>query len=87
MGCVGGARVVEYGCAEDLLNVSDADLFRLHGKLLTDNERAVFSLYVRGVSQRTIALGLDLSRSAVQSRLETGRRRMYIAMRKENAPA
>lgn len=47
-----------------------------HGHVLTVKEREVFELYVRGLSQRAIALALGITRSAVQSRLETGTRRL-----------
>ena len=55
-------------------------LFEKHRHLLTDKEREVFDLAARGLSQRTIALALGLSRSAVQSRIETGSKRLRDAV-------
>jgi DNA-binding NarL/FixJ family response regulator len=59
--------------------MKDRDLLTKHGHLLTTKEHAVIELYIRGLSQRTIALALDISRSSVQSRLETAIRKLRIA--------
>lgn len=55
--------------------------------VLTVNERKAWELAggdIPRVSQRTAALALGISRSALQSRLENARRKLAIA-RKENA--
>lgn len=62
--------------------MTDRELLERFGDVLTGKEREVLELYVRGMSQRAIALALDLSRSAVQSRIETASRRLRLA-RKE----
>jgi DNA-binding CsgD family transcriptional regulator len=46
---------------------------------LTPNELKVVELANRGLSQRTIALALGISRSAVQSRLENATRKINRA--------
>ena len=46
---------------------------------LTPNERRALDLQERGLSQRTIALALGISRSAVQSRLENAARKINRA--------
>jgi DNA-binding NarL/FixJ family response regulator len=46
---------------------------------LTTNEYAAWNLSQRGLGQRTIALYLNISRSAVQSRLENARRKLHAA--------
>lgn len=60
--------------------IDAAGLLEQHRHLLTEKEREVFDLAARGLSQRTIALALGLSRSAVQSRLETGAKRLRDAV-------
>lgn len=60
--------------------LTDAMILREHGHVLTEKEREVFELAARGLSQRTIALALGLSRSAVQSRIETGSKRLRNAV-------
>lgn len=65
--------------------MNDLQLFKAHGYVLTVKEHEVFELHIRGLSQRTIALALGLSRSTVQSRLETGTRRLHNASRQEPA--
>lgn len=63
--------------------MNDRELFKRHGHLLTHKEREVFELYIRGLSQRTIALAVNLTRSGVVSRLETATRRLHQAQREE----
>lgn len=61
--------------------MTDRDLART---VCTDKEYAAFDLAYRGMSERSIALALHISRSAVQSRLENARRKLHAA-KKENA--
>ena len=56
-----------------------------YGDRLTEKERAVLELQVRGLSQRAIALALGVSRSAVQSRIETATRKLRQIVREETA--
>ena len=51
----------------------------------TPKEYAAFELHVRHYSERRIALALDISRSAVQSRLENAKRKIHAAHRKDAA--
>ncbi len=60
-------------------------LLEEHGHLLTFKERQVIELQARGLSQRQIALELDVSRSSVQSRFETGSRRLRRAVAESEA--
>lgn len=53
-------------------------------QILTPREQAAWDLKQRGLSERSIAFALDISRSAVQSRLENARRKLARA-EKENA--
>jgi RNA polymerase sigma factor (sigma-70 family) len=46
---------------------------------LTPNEQEALELAQRGLSQRTIALTLGISRSAVRARLENARRKLAHA--------
>ena len=59
--------------------MNERDVFRSYGHVLTVKEREVFDLALRGLSQRSIALALGLTRSAVQSRIETGSKRLRDA--------
>ena len=59
--------------------------YERHKATLTDNERAVCQLSLQGLSQRTIALALGISRSAVQSRLENAARKLRKALDQEAA--
>lgn len=52
-----------------------------HRQLLTAKEVQVMELSVRGMSQRSIAFALGISRSSVQSRLETATRKIRQAMK------
>ena len=52
---------------------------------LTKNEQIAWDLKQRGLSERSIALALDISRSAVQSRLENARRKLDRQARQEPA--
>jgi DNA-directed RNA polymerase specialized sigma24 family protein len=65
----------------------DVQLYQAHGHLLTDKEHAVYELHIRGLSQRAIAYAFDVSRSSVQSRLETGIRRLRLASRNQETAA
>lgn len=47
--------------------------------ILTPAELEAWTLNDRGLSERTIALHLDISRSAVRSRLENARRKLHRA--------
>ncbi len=51
----------------------------------TPAELAAWTLADRGLSQRTIALELGISRSAVRARLEEARRKIIAAQRKDAA--
>lgn len=53
--------------------------------ILTPAEQEAFTLATRGASQRTIALALNISRSAVRARLENARRKIAQAEQKEHA--
>jgi DNA-binding CsgD family transcriptional regulator len=61
--------------------MTDRELLRVYGHVLTAKEREVFELSVRGLSQRAIALALGLHRSTVVSRMETGTKRFRDALR------
>lgn len=50
----------------------------------TDREYAAYELHYRRYSERRIALALNISRSAVQSRLENAKRKI-LAAQKETA--
>lgn len=50
----------------------------------TPNEYAAWNLWANGMSERSIALHLGISRSAVQSRLENAKRKIHAA-KKETA--
>lgn len=65
--------------------MNSRELLRIYGHVLTPKEREVFDLYVRGLSQRTIALALNLHRSTVVSRLESGTKRLRDAVAERNA--
>ncbi len=52
--------------------------------VLTPAEHDAHQLAERGLSQRTIALHLGISRSAVRARLENARRKLH-ATRKDTA--
>lgn len=52
---------------------------------LTANELEAWTLADKGISERAIALALDISRSAVRSRLENARRKLHRARRKDAA--
>lgn len=54
-------------------------------QVLTVREFEAFELAVRGMSTRSIALALGVSRSAVRSRLENAHRKIHAATRKETA--
>lgn len=56
------------------------DALEEHREVLTAKEREVFDLMLRGLSQRQIGLALGISRSAVQSRFETGAKRLRDAV-------
>lgn len=47
--------------------------------ILTPTQYAAWELADRGASQRTIALKLGISRSAVRARLEEARRKIRLA--------
>lgn len=51
----------------------------------TPKEREALDLYNRGLSERAIALALDVSRSAIRSRLENARRKIAQAKRDTEA--
>lgn len=54
-------------------------------QVCTPNELRAWELRERGMSERSIALALNISRSAVQSRLENARRKIHAAQTKEVA--
>ena len=54
------------------------DLATAH-KVCTPNELEAWTLANQGMSQRTIALALNISRSAVRARLENARRKISDA--------
>ena len=60
------------------------DLDTAH-KVCTPNELAAYIPATRGVSQRTIALNLGISRASVRDRLENARRKIALAHRKDAA--
>jgi DNA-binding CsgD family transcriptional regulator len=62
--------------------VTDRDLA---ATVLTPRELEAWQLSDRGLSERAIALALDISRSAVRSRLENARRKLHRARRKDAA--
>lgn len=68
-----------------LQSVTDRDLLDEHGHVLTAKEREVVDLYARGLSQRTIALALGISRSSVRSRFESARAKFIKALEEEEA--
>lgn len=67
--------------------MTDRELLERYGHVLTEKEREVLELSVRGMSQRAIAYALDISRSTVQSRLETAHRRLRLARKETNGEA
>lgn len=62
--------------------MDDRDLART---ALTPNEYQAWILNDRGMSERAIALALDISRSSVRSRLENARRKLARARREQAA--
>lgn len=64
--------------------MTDPDLIRLATQVCTPKELQAYELAARGMSERAIALALDLSRSAVRARLESAKRKIEQA-RKEQA--
>jgi DNA-binding CsgD family transcriptional regulator len=62
-----------------------ADYKQTAETVCTPNELTVLRLAAAGLSQRTIALHLRISRSAVQSRLENALRKIHAAQEKTNA--
>lgn len=56
--------------------MTDLPLAQTH---CTPNEYAAYELHAKGASQRTIALELGISRSAVRARLEEARRKIRLA--------
>lgn len=52
---------------------------------LTAKELEAWTLADRGMSERAIALALEVSRSSVRSRLENARRKIRAARRKDAA--
>ncbi len=64
--------------------MNDAPDHRIAQAILTPAEHDAYQLNQRGLSQRTIALHLGISRSAVRARLENARRKLHAA-RKDNA--
>lgn len=61
--------------------MSDHDIART---VCTEKELQAYELAERGMSERTIALALDISRSAVRARLENAHRKIRLA-KKETA--
>lgn len=61
--------------------MTDLQIARSH---CTEKEYAAYELHYRRMSERAIALALNLSRSAVRARLENARRKIDQA-RKEQA--
>ena len=61
-----------------------SDLDTAH-KACTPDQLAAYTLAARGVSQRTIALTLGISRAAVRDRLENARRNIALHQRKDTA--
>lgn len=59
--------------------MNDRELLQLAATVCTPNELDAFTLHHRGLSERTIAVHLNLSRSAVRSRLENARRKISQA--------
>lgn len=62
--------------------MTDVELARQH---CTPKEQAAYELAYLGVSERSIALHLGISRSAVQSRLENARRKIHSARKEHTA--
>lgn len=56
-------------------------------QVCTPNELAAWTLAQRGLSERAIALTLDISRSSVRSRLENARRKIRQAERRKDTAA
>lgn len=52
---------------------------------LTAKELDAHRLHERGMSQRAIALALDISRSTVRTRLENAHRKLELAQRDQTA--
>lgn len=59
--------------------MNDRTLLKLARRTLTVNEYIAYELAAKGMSQRTIALALGISRSAVQSRLDNAQRKLEAA--------
>jgi DNA-binding CsgD family transcriptional regulator len=64
--------------------MTDRDLIRLAATVCTPKELEAFTLAANGMSERAIALALEISRSAVRARLENAHRKIRQAT-KENA--
>lgn len=64
--------------------MTDRQLLQLAERTLTPNEYAAYELAHKGMSQRAIALHLNLSRGAIRARLENAQRKITLA-RKEQA--
>lgn len=62
--------------------MTDLELARA---VCTPKELDAHELHARGMSERSIALALHISRSAVRSRLENARRKISAARRKDAA--
>lgn len=62
-----------------------AALRRLARRVLTAQQLRVWELAEKGLSQQTIALALDLSRSTVRSHLIAARRNLDRALRSKGA--
>lgn len=69
------------------MTLNDRMILLRFGDRLTEKELQVLELQARGMSQRMIALALGLSRSAVQSRLETATRRLKQILEEEGVIA
>jgi RNA polymerase sigma factor (sigma-70 family) len=66
--------------------VTEEQLWEIAEQVMTPAQFNVFVSHHRdGLSQRTIAKDLGVSRSTVQSRLEGGRRRLLEAVKQEAA--
>lgn len=63
--------------------MNDRDLLTEYGATLTPKELEVFLLVARGMSQRQISLALNLHRSTVRSRIESGTKRLRDAVARE----
>lgn len=62
--------------------MTDHDIART---VCTERELHAYELHARGMSERSIALALHISRSAVQSRLENARRKIHAERRRTAA--